>query len=68
METQGPEEAQDTPDPKLADALSDRMSILFQEADTDGNGTLSRTEFQEVPHICGWHVYYVGTATQPITC
>ena len=30
------------------DALSDRIALLFQEADTDGNGTLSRTEFQAV--------------------
>lgn len=26
----------------------DRVAMLFQEADTDGNGTLSRAEFQQV--------------------
>lgn len=30
------------------DVLMDRVAILFQEADTDGNGTLSRAEFQQV--------------------
>ena len=30
------------------DVLMDRVALLFQEADTDGNGTLSRAEFQQV--------------------
>lgn len=30
------------------DVLMDRVAMLFQEADTDGNGTLSRAEFQQV--------------------
>ncbi|CAM9106027.1 unnamed protein product [Pylaiella littoralis] len=29
------------------DVLTDRVALLFQEADTDGNGTLSRAEFQQ---------------------
>lgn len=29
----------------------DRVALLFQEADTDGNGTLSRAEFQEVQRM-----------------
>lgn len=33
---------------ELDDALADRIALLFQEADTDGNGTLSRKEFCEV--------------------
>lgn len=61
--TQGADEAHDAPDPKLTDALLDRMSMLFQEADADGNGTLSRKEFQEVPYLFGWPLPCVGTAT-----
>eukprot|EP00611_Tribonema_gayanum_P020589 TRINITY_DN377_c0_g1_i5.p1 TRINITY_DN377_c0_g1~~TRINITY_DN377_c0_g1_i5.p1 ORF type:complete len:536 (-),score=229.31 TRINITY_DN377_c0_g1_i5:30-1637(-) len=30
------------------EALVDRISLLFTEADTDGNGSLSRREFQEI--------------------
>lgn len=30
------------------DVLMDRVALLFREADTDGNGTLSRAEFQQV--------------------
>lgn len=45
---EGPTEASDARDPKLKDALSDRISMVFQEADVDGNGTLERKEFQEV--------------------
>ncbi|CAM9731190.1 unnamed protein product [Scytosiphon promiscuus] len=35
------------------DVLMDRVALLFQEADTDGNGTLSRTEFQQVLEMFG---------------
>lgn len=39
--------------PMPDDALSDRIALLFQEADTDRNGTLSRAEFQAVR---AWHI------------
>eukprot|EP00752_Nemacystus_decipiens_P005237 g4753.t1 len=35
------------------DVLMDRVAMLFQEADTDGNGTLSRAEFQQVFEMFG---------------
>ncbi|CAN0314494.1 unnamed protein product [Ectocarpus sp. 12 AP-2014] len=35
------------------DVLMDRVALLFQEADTDGNGTLSRVEFQQVLEMFG---------------
>jgi len=34
------------------DVLMDRVALLFQKADTDGNGTLSRAEFQQVGAVC----------------
>lgn len=33
--------------PLVGDALVDRIAMLFHGADSDGNGTLSRMEFQE---------------------
>lgn len=51
VEAQGQGDASSAPDdPRFDDALSDRIAMLFQEADMDGNGTLSRKEFQEVHH------------------
>ena len=32
----------------MGGALTDRIAMLFRDADTDGNGNLSRMEFQEV--------------------
>ncbi|CAM9177686.1 unnamed protein product, partial [Discosporangium mesarthrocarpum] len=47
------EDASDGADPKEAEQLQDRMSVLFSQADADGNGRLSRKEFVEVFELLG---------------
>lgn len=47
VETEEAAGSQPPPSP-MFESLPDRIGLLFQEADTDGNGTLSRMEFQQV--------------------
>lgn len=56
VETQQDIGAESGSSPMPDDALSDRIALLFQEADTDRNGTLSRAEFQAVRT---WYSKYI---------